>query len=590
MPNVNSISLTAPTDYGVELQSADRRRRLAELLQQQGLQPTEQQTAGGYVIPTAPTQHLAKLAQVLAGTLGQNRADEKEKEIAQRYQTDRTRDVDEALALGRGTPAQQPAYPNDDEGNPLPGVDAVPGSQQAMYARLLRSMDPGLQQMGIKGSMDEMQERRMMEAYGLNQPNAATGSPQAAPGAVGGPTAAGSPPGLLIPRNIALQLMLADPSGKLLAEANAKAYAEHIKPIVGREGGQVLERNPDGSLKVSFSSPKSEPGVNLQFGPQGVTGAQGIPGYNDARAATLTAEERAKANFRTMDVPTPGFPGSTMPTTVGRFVDNPSPVASPVAAPTPSGATRAPTVTPDMINRITDPAKRAEVMAAPVTPSAPIPTSAVIPRTQTPGERQAQVTKAEADAKRVQLLEEKIPSLNSTYRRLDRLEQLTQNGETYASAGAEIKTLLGSVAQGLGLKVNTDKTANTEEYIAHIAELLKERLSSKDYGSGTGISNLDLAAAGRPLPQVMSTPQGRMQIISAIKADTERALKDATAARDYFEKNTSLREFRFPSEDPAGNQTFQPTGQNRRATDNKPLSPQEKQELQELRQRLKGRP
>ncbi len=290
-----------------------------------------------------------------------------------------------------------------------------------------------------------------------------------------------------------------------------------------------------------------------------------------------------------MEVPTPGFPGSTTPTTVGRFVDSQAPTAPPVAAP-PTGATRAPTVTPDMINRITDPAKRAEVMAAPVTPSAPIPTSNVIPRTQTPGERQAQVTKAEADAKRVQLLEEKIPSLNSTYRRLDRLEQLTQNGETYASAGAEIKTLLGSVAQGLGLKVNTDKTANTEEYIAHIAELLKERLSSKDYGSGTGISNLDLATAGRPLPDVMRTPQGRMQIISAIKADTERALKDATAARDFFEKNTTLKEFRFPSEDSAGNQTFQPTGQTRRATDKAPLSPQEKRELEELRQRLKGRP
>lgn len=151
-------------------------------------------------------------------------------------------------------------------------------------------------------------------------------------------------------------------------------------------------------------------------------------------------------------------------------------------------------------------------------------------------------------AKRVGALEEKIPGLNSTLRRLDRLEQLTVDDTTYAAAGAELKSQLGSVAQALGLSVNKDKTANTEEYLAHVAELLKERLSSKDYGSGTGVSNLDLATAGRPLPEVIKTSQGRQQIITALRADTKRALGDANAAREHFAKNKTLDGFTYPSE------------------------------------------
>ncbi len=169
-------------------------------------------------------------------------------------------------------------------------------------------------------------------------------------------------------------------------------------------------------------------------------------------------------------------------------------------------------------------------------------------RLQDQGAGAAQKEKGQLDAKRVQALEEKLPSLNLTSRRLDRLAQLTRDDKAYAAAGAELKTTLGSIAQSLGLNVAKEKTANSEEYIAHVAELLKERLSSKDYGSGTGISNLDLATAGRPLPEIAKTAQGRKQIIDALKLDVERAQLDSIGARDYFEKKSTLSGFRFPSE------------------------------------------
>lgn len=166
----------------------------------------------------------------------------------------------------------------------------------------------------------------------------------------------------------------------------------------------------------------------------------------------------------------------------------------------------------------------------------------------TPAASVAAKTAAEGDAKRVLELEAKIPSLLSVSRRLDRMAALNHDDNTYAAAGAELKTTLGSIAQSFGLNVNQAKTANSEEYLAHVAELLKDRLATKDYGSGTGISNLDLLSAQKPLPELAKTAQGRTQLINALKADAQRNLGDAQAARDYFDENQGLRNFRFPSE------------------------------------------
>lgn len=166
----------------------------------------------------------------------------------------------------------------------------------------------------------------------------------------------------------------------------------------------------------------------------------------------------------------------------------------------------------------------------------------------TPAEKTALTTAAEGDAKRVLDLEAKIPNMLSVQRRLGRMEALTKDDQTYAAAGAELKNTLGSIVQAFGLNINQAKTANTEEYLAHVAELLKDRLASKDFGSGSGVSNLDIIAAQKPLPELVKTGPGRLQIIQALRADTERNLSDAQSARDYFDANKGLRGFRFPSE------------------------------------------
>lgn len=76
-----TISLT---DYGAEAADIDRRRKMAELLQQQALTPIEQQTAGGRVIPISWTQGLAKLLQGGVGAYKEAQAAKESKDLMSR--------------------------------------------------------------------------------------------------------------------------------------------------------------------------------------------------------------------------------------------------------------------------------------------------------------------------------------------------------------------------------------------------------------------------------------------------------------------------------------------------------------------------
>ena len=79
---VNNVSLTSP--YAVEQQSIERRRRLAELMQQQSMQQQPTEMAGGWAIPQGPLAGVSKLAQALAGAYGMKQADEQSKSLAGR--------------------------------------------------------------------------------------------------------------------------------------------------------------------------------------------------------------------------------------------------------------------------------------------------------------------------------------------------------------------------------------------------------------------------------------------------------------------------------------------------------------------------
>lgn len=102
MPDINL------SPYTVQSAQIEQRRRMAELLSQQSMQPMDtNQMAGGYVVPVSPFAGLAKMLQGYAGGVGQRKASEEMLALSQRQQDDRNADMQafaKALAGTPGTP------------------------------------------------------------------------------------------------------------------------------------------------------------------------------------------------------------------------------------------------------------------------------------------------------------------------------------------------------------------------------------------------------------------------------------------------------------------------------------------------------
>lgn len=143
--------------YTTELADAERRRKLLEALQAQSIQPIEQQPTppGGYAVPIAPTQGLAKIAQALAAAYGQHKIGEESKALGERYGKERSGVVANALRMMEGTPASSEMI-MDEQANGGEGAmasinaPAIPGNRRKAYEALASNERfPDLQNMGL---------------------------------------------------------------------------------------------------------------------------------------------------------------------------------------------------------------------------------------------------------------------------------------------------------------------------------------------------------------------------------------------------------------------------------------------------------
>lgn len=139
MPNV---SLTAPSDYATQQADIERRRKMAEILSQQSMQPQEQQTAGGMTVPTSWTQHAAKLFQGYLGGQGQAKATADSKALAAAMRGDAQNFMG---TMPQGTPASDKLagdpYVADDQMNVH--TPAKPPSSQDSMAWAMRGAMSG---------------------------------------------------------------------------------------------------------------------------------------------------------------------------------------------------------------------------------------------------------------------------------------------------------------------------------------------------------------------------------------------------------------------------------------------------------------
>ena len=148
------------TDFTAAQQDIERRRRMAEMLQMEGMKPIEQQTAGGYVVPMSWTQGLAKALQGIGGGYMQGQASRESSDLAKRYTEERGNVLNDAVRAGSGMPEQPSLVPGD------PGVPATQGSQLDVFRKLASSQFPDLQTAGTAGMLDDLKRQRLAQLLG----------------------------------------------------------------------------------------------------------------------------------------------------------------------------------------------------------------------------------------------------------------------------------------------------------------------------------------------------------------------------------------------------------------------------------------
>lgn len=370
MPLLNGLNQTAFTspgyDYSTDVNQIERQRALANALQQQSMSPiqTPQTPAGGFTPHISPFEGFSKLAQAYAGNRRQKKADEQERALSGRVQSDYQSMLAKGIGQLQGTPATQTS--EDAAGNVTP-AQAATGPNPMAALQTFGSHPMGQQFVPL--AMQEMQRQRLAEA--LRGGQGAPQTPQPSPMNPAGPNPSvmagsgpvpmqqgpqpagmktGGPAGGL-PMEVWLQ---ADPSGKLYMEQIAKDYAESNKPVVNRGygigrmvGGQYV---PDpASSEQALALERGKAGIGATYGVHNVQQAGGglIPtfGYQLPGFGGLPGMQGGQGAPQSAPQPVPGQPPAPQapkaaPTT---------PAPQPVQAPRPSIPQPAPQAAPQPV-------------------------------------------------------------------------------------------------------------------------------------------------------------------------------------------------------------------------------------------------
>lgn len=179
------------TDYGAEAEDIARRRKMAEMMQMQALEPIKQETAGGYVVPISWTQGLAKALQAGVGGYQQGQATRDQRELVARQKAEtaqKTADFFNALRGSAGTPgtpdqpfqattadyADNPNLQADETGmavNPgTPGTPAIAPDRGRAMAIAMGTDNPTLQAVAGQMMTQDMNTQRvqaMLQSMGM---------------------------------------------------------------------------------------------------------------------------------------------------------------------------------------------------------------------------------------------------------------------------------------------------------------------------------------------------------------------------------------------------------------------------------------
>lgn len=117
----------------------------------------------------------------------------------------------------------------------------------------------------------------------------------------------------------------------------------------------------------------------------------------------------------------------------------------------------------------------------------------------------------------------------------DRLEKLNKEG-VFSGPTANIATTLGAFAQTLGVPVDQEKLGRSEQYNAILAQQVAKVLMA---GSGVGrsMTDEDRKRFEQQFPQLISTPQGRQQVIEMLRNSAAQDIQYARQVEENLRKN-----------------------------------------------------
>lgn len=118
---------------------------------------------------------------------------------------------------------------------------------------------------------------------------------------------------------------------------------------------------------------------------------------------------------------------------------------------------------------------------------------------------------------------------------LDRLEKL--NPGVYEAGGAKAKLAAANLLKGMGMNVNAERLANSQEFDALSSKLVMDQLGSS---LGAGVSNADVAFLQNTVPNIGHSREARQQLINFMrqKAQSQSGLYDD--AYSYALKNKGM--------------------------------------------------
>ena len=164
MANTQTVNMfKMPTPYEQQIEELKRRQQMAEMLQQQAMQPLESQVApGGMVVPTSPVLGLAKLLQ---GYIGGKQLRDIEKQRGEREQLESNKAINflKDIRMGQQQPmsadealgASLSATPTEAQRMPMSAMD----KQGAMDAAMLG----GSPQMRMAAQLAAMKQERVLQ-------------------------------------------------------------------------------------------------------------------------------------------------------------------------------------------------------------------------------------------------------------------------------------------------------------------------------------------------------------------------------------------------------------------------------------------